>query len=444
MDIVVAVLFVVVAATGASRSRRVAGLGVAAGVAWSAAAVNPALLFVHRPIAVHLVLAYPTGRLRDRAARATVAAFWVTAILPATARDEILTLALSGVLVATSFRARRRDGSLPAVDRLVGQQLPGAAATLLALGLALPAGLRLFRGVDGAAAASLAYSVAFAAALTLLVVDAVVAGAARDADAVLGLAQDGPELVLDTLRAEAASRPSRRHRQTLSAAADLLAANQELRHELDARTEQVRASRRRLADAADDERRRYGRLLREGTLSHLADVEATLTLLRTRRLRDGTGPVDRCLDNLATARQDLDRLLAGLAPVALDEHGLAGALSAVRVIDGTRLLVRCPAERFPPGVESVVWFVCSEAIVNADRHAAASRIEVTVRAEPGANGRPRIVSAEIVDDGRGGARPRPGGGLAGLADRVHAADGLLEVVSPPSGGTRVRLEVPLP
>ena len=443
MDILVAVLFVVVAATGAPRSWRVAGLGVAAGVAWSAAAVDPALLFVHRPIAVHLVLAYPTGRLRGWVARATVAAFWATAIVPAAARDETVTLVLSGALVATTFRARRRDRSQAPVDRPVGHDLPGAAAALLAFGLALPAVLRLFRGIDGAALGSLIYSAAFASAVTVLIVDAVVAGAARDADAVLGLAEDGPELVLDALRAEAASRPSRRHRQTLSAAADLLAANQELRHELDARAAQVRASRRRLADAAEDERRRYGRLLREGTLSHLSDVEATLALLRTRGLRDGTGPVDRCLDNLAIARQDLDRLLAGLAPLALDEHGLAGALSAVRVIDGTQLLVCCPAERFPPGVESVVWFVCSEAIVNADRHAAAARIEVTVRAEPPTSGRPRIVSAEIVDDGCGGARPRPGGGLAGLADRVHAADGRLEVVSPPSGGTRVRLEVPL-
>ena len=94
------------------------------------------------------------------------------------------------------------------------------------------------------------------------------------------------------------------------------------------------------------------------------------------------------------------------------------------------------AERLPPAVESASYFVVAEALTNVARYASASRAEVTVSR---VNGR---VEVEIRDDGIGGADPAAGSGLRGLADRVAALDGRLEVTSPRGAGTVVRAVIP--
>ena len=95
-----------------------------------------------------------------------------------------------------------------------------------------------------------------------------------------------------------------------------------------------------------------------------------------------------------------------------------------------------PEERYPASVESAAYFVAAEAVTNAIKHAGGTRIEVTGER---AGDRFRL---RVVDDGTGGARVAPGGGLAGLADRLDALGGSLTVVSPPGQGTTVTAELP--
>jgi signal transduction histidine kinase len=94
--------------------------------------------------------------------------------------------------------------------------------------------------------------------------------------------------------------------------------------------------------------------------------------------------------------------------------------------------------RFPAGVEATAYFVISEALTNVVKHAEAQRAEVSAKVEEG------VLRVEIRDDGKGGAAPRGGSGLVGLRDRVVALAGSLQVVSPPGGGTRVVVTLPLP
>jgi signal transduction histidine kinase len=95
-----------------------------------------------------------------------------------------------------------------------------------------------------------------------------------------------------------------------------------------------------------------------------------------------------------------------------------------------------PDARFAAPVEATAYFTVAEGLTNAARYAAAERVEVEAEH---ADGRLRV---EVRDDGRGGADPTAGSGLRGLADRVAALDGALDVISPPRGGTRLRVEIP--
>jgi signal transduction histidine kinase len=94
------------------------------------------------------------------------------------------------------------------------------------------------------------------------------------------------------------------------------------------------------------------------------------------------------------------------------------------------------ARRPPPTVESAAYFVVAEALVNVAKHAAARRAAVRVTLEDG------LLVVEVRDDGVGGAEPRAGTGLAGLADRVTAVDGRFTVSSPAGGPTVIRAELP--
>ncbi len=99
--------------------------------------------------------------------------------------------------------------------------------------------------------------------------------------------------------------------------------------------------------------------------------------------------------------------------------------------------VLVPVPELPADVEAVAYFVCSEALANIAKHAGASRVSVSVTTGDG-----RVIVA-IEDDGRGGADPARGTGLRGLADRVEALGGTLEVESPAGRGTRLAAEIPL-
>jgi len=123
-------------------------------------------------------------------------------------------------------------------------------------------------------------------------------------------------------------------------------------------------------------------------------------------------------------------------PAALDTGGLAAALESVAERAPLPVRIDCALDdEPPPAVRAVAWFVVCEAVTNAAKHSGAREVRVDVRTcGP-------VLRTVISDDGRGGADPA-GGGLAGLARRVAAADGALAVSSPGGGATTIRAELP--
>ena len=202
--------------------------------------------------------------------------------------------------------------------------------------------------------------------------------------------------------------------------------------------QEVRRSRARIVAAADDARRRLERNLHDGAQQRLI---ALLLALRVARARAATEAerdlLASAVDELATAVAELRELAQGLHPVALTEQGLAGALAAAAERAPLPVELEVTEARYPAGVEAAAYYIVSEALANVAKYAQASEARVTVR-EAGAE-----LVVEVRDDGVGGADGSRGTGLRGLADRVEALEGELEVESPPGRGTRVAARLPL-
>jgi signal transduction histidine kinase len=199
-------------------------------------------------------------------------------------------------------------------------------------------------------------------------------------------------------------------------------------------------SRARLIDAFEIERRRIERDLHDGAQQHL--VALTLTLGMARLEVDGGPPaarrlIDQATEQAGAALDELRRLIRGIHPQVLTDHGLPAAIAelADRSPVPARLDLALP-ERLPSTVESTAYFVVAEALTNAAKHAGATVIAVT-----GTIVDNRLV-VRVRDNGGGGADPARGSGLAGLADRVAALDGTLTITSPPGGPTILHLELP--
>jgi signal transduction histidine kinase len=204
--------------------------------------------------------------------------------------------------------------------------------------------------------------------------------------------------------------------------------------------EELRASRARIVQAADAERRRLERDLHDGAQSRLVGLALLLRAARTRAEDDEqlAGLLDRAQDELQTSLGELRELARGIHPAVLTERGLEPALQALAARAPMPVTLDAPPEeRLPGPVESAAYFVVSEALVNVAKYARATHATVAVRRE---NGR---VTVEVADDGVGGADAGGGSGLRGLADRVAALDGRLSLDSPAGEGTRVRVEIPL-
>lgn len=120
----------------------------------------------------------------------------------------------------------------------------------------------------------------------------------------------------------------------------------------------------------------------------------------------------------------------------LADRGLDAAISALAARSPVPVEVKVDTERLPGPVESIAYFVVAEALTNVAKHAHATEVTVRISREG-----ERLV-VEVRDNGAGGATVTPGGGLAGLADRVAGIDGHLTVESPPGGPTVVRAELP--
>jgi signal transduction histidine kinase len=210
---------------------------------------------------------------------------------------------------------------------------------------------------------------------------------------------------------------------------------------LEPRLHQLLTTRRGVVLAIDDERRRIERDLHDGVQQNV--VSLSVTLARARRAEDP----QRSAQLLGQAHSQSQALIEEVRqvawrvyPTALDEHGLASALEGVAGTSPVPVdLVTEVEETLPPAVESAAYFVVREAVTNVVKHAGATGARVEVRTDA-ARGR-RLLRLAVRDDGVGGADPE-GGGLQGLARRVAALDGSLDVDSPPGGPTVITAEIP--
>ena len=200
---------------------------------------------------------------------------------------------------------------------------------------------------------------------------------------------------------------------------------------------ELRASRARLVEVADAERRRIQRNLHDGAQQRLVSV--LLTLGRARRTSDGEQRelLDAAVEELAGGLDELRELAGGLHPAVLSERGLAAALESLVLRAPLPVeLTAVPGRPLPAQVEAAAYFVAAEALANVQKHAGARRVTVAARDEAAA------LVLEVIDDGAGGADPE-GEGLRGLADRVEALEGRLAIESEPGRGTLVRARLPL-
>jgi signal transduction histidine kinase/uncharacterized protein YhfF len=216
------------------------------------------------------------------------------------------------------------------------------------------------------------------------------------------------------------------------------------RHEeaLRRREAEVAASRLRLVSVADEERRRIGRNLHDGAQQRLIVLGHRLAIAERKLQQDAPEDAAEHLrvaaEEARAAGAELRELARGLHPAGLAEYGLEPALSALATRSPIPVEISAlPDRRLPEVVEVSVYYLVSEAIANACRYAKATRVGVTVAHE-----RDRVV-AEVADDGSGGADMDRGTGLKGLAERLEALDGRLEVVSPPGAGTLLRATIPV-
>jgi signal transduction histidine kinase len=227
--------------------------------------------------------------------------------------------------------------------------------------------------------------------------------------------------------------------RTAGAAAALALENQRLSAELRARIEDLRASRARIVEAGDAERRRLERDLHDGAQSRL--VALAMKLRMARRRAEGRPDVTSILDEssaeLQASLDELRELARGIHPAVLTDRGLGPALEMLASRAPVPVDVAGEVDDLPPAVATAVFFVVSEGLTNVAKYARARRATVTVSRDDN-----RVV-AEVADDGVGGADLARGSGLRGLVDRVAALDGRLELDSPPGRGTRLRAEFPL-
>ena len=467
------------------RESRVGALMALAGATWFLGTLFSPALYLHRGPLVHLNLSYPTGRLPTRLARAVVLAAYVTACVVALARNDVLTLALSAVVALTAVQlflgtsGPARKAGAPALASAL------AYAGVLALGA-----LQRLEDWDARDAVLLTYDLVIATVVVVLLVDllrgrwadavvtglvvdlgatsdagtvrAKLAGALGDPSLVVGYRLPGTDHFVDetgrrlelpppgsgtaitpiedggaelaVLVHDRALTADPALLDSVAAAARIAVANPRLQAEARARADELEASRRRIVEAGDAQRRRLAEEFRQGAERRLEAVGALLADARTTAAPDGA-PIAALETELDEAMRELRELAQGIHPAALTEGGLLPALALLAERSAVPADVTGELERLDGPVEAALFFVCSEALANVAKHASASHVSIDVRREAD-----RVVVA-VEDDGIGGAAPSPGSGLHGLADRVEALGGRLDVDSPRRGGTRVTAQV---
>ncbi len=404
------------------------------------------------PVIAHLVLAFPHGRLRSRWERLLVAAAYLVVLGSGVAGlladdDPRNLVAISSAAADGAFAHRVLDFVATATSagvvvvllyRWLTGRLPQrrllSPVIAIALSGALTSGVGTALGDGNPLSEPLlqAYRILFCLwplAFLFGVLRARVGNAEmlrllleRDGTGLAALVQDD-EVWKDSRSIDA-----------LDAAAGLVLDNQRLTAELEQRLAEVRASRARLVAAGDEERRRLERDLHDGAQQRLVSV---VLLLRLADRRYGAelptevrALIGGAVDELQTAITELRELARGIRPAILTEAGLAAAVRS--------LAARIPMEvglsvgtvpRLDAAVEATAYFVTSEALTNALKHAQTDRVDVRI-AVAGAE-----LRVEVTDRGAGGADVEGGTGLAGLRDRVQALGGELGVRSGPDGTT---------
>jgi signal transduction histidine kinase len=227
---------------------------------------------------------------------------------------------------------------------------------------------------------------------------------------------------------------------SVASALRLAVENDRLTSEVEAQLQEVRASRARIVEAGDLERRRVERDLHDGAQQRLVTLSLELRVARNALGDNGDPAVRRSLDRAAeeamAALSELRDLALGIHPLILTESGVGEAVESLADRTSVDVSVDVGSERYAPAVEGAAYFVISEALANVTKYARATKATVRVR------GLVDRMTIEVSDDGVGGADPQAGSGLRGLADRLAVLDGTITVASPVGGGTTIFAQIP--
>jgi signal transduction histidine kinase len=211
------------------------------------------------------------------------------------------------------------------------------------------------------------------------------------------------------------------------------------------RVADLEATRARAVDDSAAQLRRFERDLHDGTQIRLATLALNLGMAKEKLGGDGDAlDLAQARELVGLAHQvskdalaELRDLARGIHPPVLD-NGLADALATLGSSSAVPVeLVTDIADRPTPAIETIAYFCAAELLANAVKHSYANRITVHAVQRAG------TLTVRVADDGTGGAAPAPGGGLAGLAQRISTVDGRLDIASPPGGPTRITVELPL-
>jgi signal transduction histidine kinase len=227
--------------------------------------------------------------------------------------------------------------------------------------------------------------------------------------------------------------------ESVQAAAGIALENGRLHAELRARLEELKGSRARIVEAAQNERQLLERNLHDGAQQRLIALSLNLSMLEARI--DGDPEIKRGIDQarreITASLTELREIARGIHPAVVSGHGLAVALEQLAARAPVRVELQVDVdERLPEQLELAAYYVVAESLTNVAKHARARTARVDVLTDDDA------LVLEIVDDGVGGADSERGTGLRGLADRVEALNGRLRVWTPQGGGTRVKAEIP--
>jgi len=457
------------------------------------AALGAALLFVHRGPLCHAIIGYPRGQALDRLSMVVVAAAYVYAAAAPLARNDTVTIVVIFLVLAATIRGyaratgpgrRARVTAIAAAAALAVPLAGGSVARLIGAGpgveRAVPWGNEavlvliaagfladIVRGrwtqavvtrlvVDlgeGTGTGTLQVRLAHALGDRSLAIaywlpetsgyvdesgNPMALPGAGSGKAVTVIEQQGERVA--ALVCDAAVLDDPGLMDAVASAARIALANVRLRAKVRRQVAELAASRRRILEARDAQRRRLQQELRAGAGQRLKEV-GELVDLGLRRAhaapdRAVAARLDDARRELDAAQDELQELAAGIHPAVLTERGFGPALSCLA--DRTPVPVRLtvPPQRLPAAIETAVYFICSEALTNVGKYAHASRADVAVRADGD------LVTVLVADDGVGGADPSAGSGLKGIADRVEALGGRFLVESPAGGGTRLLAEIP--